>query len=99
MSMGGAFGSLGGNPSSLNFNPAGVSVYTSSEFSFSFDFSDIETSTKFHNTNVLSVDSKNSIPNLNYISANIFDPNEFGDWNRLNFAIGYNKLDDYNETT
>ena len=36
MSMGGAFGSLGGNPSALNFNPAGVSVYTSSEFSFSF---------------------------------------------------------------
>ncbi|MFA8300095.1 MAG: OmpP1/FadL family transporter [Hyphomicrobiales bacterium] len=33
VSMGGAFGALGGDPSSLSLNPAGLGVYRSSEFS------------------------------------------------------------------
>ena len=34
MSMGGAFGALGGDFSSLAINPAGIGIYRRSEFSF-----------------------------------------------------------------
>lgn len=37
MSMGGAFGALGGDLSTLNQNPAGIGVYRSSEIGFTFD--------------------------------------------------------------
>lgn len=38
MSMGGAFGALGGDPSTLNQNPAGIGVYRSSEIGVTVDF-------------------------------------------------------------
>lgn len=37
MSMGGAFGALGGDLSSLSQNPAGIGVYRSGDFGFTFD--------------------------------------------------------------
>ncbi|MBD5204411.1 MAG: TonB-dependent receptor, partial [Bacteroidales bacterium] len=37
MSMGGAFGALGGDLSTLSQNPAGIGVYRSSELGFTLD--------------------------------------------------------------
>ena len=37
MSMGGAFGALGGDLSSLSQNPAGIGVYRSNEIGFTLD--------------------------------------------------------------
>ena len=31
------------------------------------------------------------------MSANVFDPEQIGDWSRFNFGIGYNRLKDYNQ--
>lgn len=97
VSMGGAFSSLGANASSTSHNPAGLSIYTTNEFSLSLNFDEIETNSTFYNTNSLDKNSNSSMPNLNYISANIFDPEDVGDWNRFNFGIGYNRLEDYNQ--
>lgn len=97
VSMGGAFGALGANASSPSHNPAGIAVHTSNEFSASISFTDIETTATYHSFKTFDKNSRSSIPNLNYLSANVFDPKQVGDWNRFNFGIGYNRLEDYNQ--
>lgn len=97
VSMGGAFGALGANASSPSQNPAGIAVHTNNEFSSSLSFIDIETIATYHSSNTFDKNSRSSIPNINYVSANIFDPEQIGDWSRFNFGIGYNKLEDYNQ--
>jgi long-subunit fatty acid transport protein len=97
VAMGGAFGSLGANATSTSHNPAGIATHTTNEFSGSLNFIDIENQSTYHSSNAFDKKSVLSIPNLNYISANVFDPEQFGDLNRFNFGIGYNKLDDYNQ--
>jgi hypothetical protein len=99
ISMGGAFGSLGANANSSSHNPAGIATYTTNEFSGSLDFLSLEKESKYFTNNSFDSKSKVSIPNLNYINANVFDPEDIGDWSRFNFGIGYNKLDDYNKNT
>ena len=95
--MGGAFGSLGANANSPSYNPAGIAVYTTNELSGSFSLQDIETESTLMDSKAFAKNNATSLPNLNYLSANLFDPEEIGDWNRINFGIGYNKLDDYNK--
>ena len=95
--MGGAFGSLGANASSTSHNPAGIAIHTTNEFSGSLNFDELETKSTYYNISSLDKNSSISIPNLNYVSANILNPQDVGDWNRFNFGIGYNRLDDYNQ--
>ena len=97
VSMGGAFGALGANASSPSHNPAGIAVHTNNEFSASLSFMDLETTATYHSSDTFDKNSRSSIPNLNYVSANVFDPEQIGDWSRFNFGIGYNRLEDYNQ--
>ena len=97
LGMGGAFGSLGANATSTSYNPAGLAVHTTNELSTSFSFLNTETEGIYYSNSSFGKESTFSIPNINYVSANIFDPEEIGDWNRFNFGIGYNKLADYNK--
>ena len=92
VSMGGAFGALGANASSPSHNPAGIALHTNNEFSASLSFIDIETTATYHSFNTFDKNSRSSIPNLNYISANIFDPKQVGDWSRVYFWIWLNIL-------
>ena len=97
VSMGGAFGALGANANTPSHNPGGIAVHTNNEFSTSLSFSDIETTATYNFSNTFDKNSHSSIPNLNYVSANVFDPEQVGDWSRFNFGIGYNRLEDYNQ--
>lgn len=96
--MGGAFGSLGANANCASYNPAGTSIYTTNELSTSISFYENENQFNINGLDSYNKNSEVFIPNFNYVSANIFNPSDVGDWNRLNFGIGYNKLDDYNRT-
>jgi len=99
VAMGGAFGALGTNASSTSHNPAGISTHTTNQFSGSINFSDLETQSTYHGSNKFNKDRTMSLPNLNYVNATVLDPEEYGDWNRWNFGIGFNRLDDYNQNT
>src|SRR5687768_5505014 len=50
MGMSGAFGALGGDISSLSFNPAGIAVYRKNEFSFTPAFYSQSTSSLYNGT-------------------------------------------------
>lgn len=82
MSMGGAFGALGGDLSTLSQNPAGIGIYRSNEIGFTVDldmqksksnagaFSSTDNCTKFYLDNIGAVAtmklSSQTMPNLNF---------------------------------
>jgi hypothetical protein len=103
VAMGGAFGSLGADGSTSSSNPAGIATFTNGQFSSSINLNEFKSDghlskSSFKNENSFAKKSSVSIPNLNYVSANIITPEITGDWDRVNFGIGYNKLDDYNKS-
>lgn len=90
--MGGAFGALGADLTSISINPAGLGSYRSTEFSFSLGVNTNMTKTDYYG--YLNEDDKISVP-LNHMGLNIhwtMDESTFAH----NFAISYSQLANYN---
>lgn len=96
--MAGAFGALGGDPSAVKDNPAGIGVYRKSEFTATIDAL-MQGSASNWNDNV-ATDSKYGL-GLNNISLVLASPtwrSESGYSGLLssNFSFAYNKLKNFN---
>tara|TARA_B110000438_G_scaffold52248_1_gene52480 strand:+ start:2811 stop:4325 length:1515 start_codon:yes stop_codon:yes gene_type:complete len=101
-SMGGAFGSLGGDFSGLSQNPAGIGMYQFTEVTFSPSFT-LKNTTSYNNK-VLSNNnstysekfkediSQGNLGNIGFIFAT---PKDNTEWKRVNFGIGLNQLANY----
>ncbi|MFO8235872.1 MAG: hypothetical protein R6U04_10770 [Bacteroidales bacterium] len=94
--MGGAFNALGGDFSSLSVNPAGVAVYSGLQ---------IVTTPVFHsattNTNMLDYEREETDYNVNFHNVGLISSYEVSGeslWKNINFALGYNQLNDFNNT-
>ena len=90
--MGGSFGALGANMSSLSVNPGGLGVYKSSDFSFTpgFHYNYTESNLDGNTSN----DGK-----LNFHFANAGLVGNFkssGKWKSISLGIGYNRTSNYN---
>ncbi len=92
--MGGAFGALGADFSSLSSNPAGIGVYRKSEFSFSLGFANRKTESDFtgiaNSENEFSVD----VPNIGLAFA--FPREKREGWKQFAFALGYHRTANFN---
>lgn len=90
--MGGAFGALGGDLSSLSSNPAGIGVFRKSEISI----------TPY--LNIAKTTSNNRVENdasfqLGTFGGVIAFHNKNFDWRGFNFAINYTNLNNFNRAT
>jgi len=84
--MSGAFGALGGDISSININPAGLSVFNNSLFTGTFNSRNSRINTNYYGN---SLTTDNEFVNLSQAGAVlIFDSAYSGDWSK--FAIGFN---------
>ena len=84
--MSGAFGALGGDISSININPAGLSVFNNSNFSGTFNTRTSETTANYYNN---SITTQDEFINLSQAGAVlVFDINNKSDWKK--FALGFN---------
>lgn len=90
--MGGAFGALGGDLSSLSINPAGIGVFRKSEFSITPYLNIAKTSS--NNTDI----RKNSFQ-LGSFGGVISLYNGNFDWKGINFGINYTNLNNFNRKT
>lgn len=94
ISMGGAFGALGGDISVMATNPAGIGVYRSSNTGFSFGWNNQNIGTSFNGSNH-TVDDVNFKPtNLGFVAAGVAVGNS--DWNFINIGFSYTQLMNYN---
>jgi len=94
--LGGAFGALGGDFGSLSYNPAGLGVYRSSEFTITPSFKSRTISSDYNGSS--GEDTRNTLnfDNLGFVLS--FKPN--GDTQSglvsFNLAFGFNRNNDYN---
>jgi len=95
VSMGGALGALGGDFSTLSTNPAGLGIYRSSEFMFTPTFSYNTTSSTFKDGTPLDdYKFRMDFSNIGFVGTHL-SGREDG-WVSTNFAIGYNRIADFN---
>ena len=89
LSLSGAFGALGGDPSSLSINPAGIGVYRASEFTLTTGVNyDRVTSTYLNKYEDYKY--KLNISNLAYVYT--YNTNNRNGWISASFGVAYNRL-------
>ncbi|MEI8201531.1 MAG: hypothetical protein WCH34_00850 [Bacteroidota bacterium] len=94
--MGGAFGALGADFSTLSFNPAGIGLYKKSEITFTPSFYISNTSSLYQNNTT--EDSKLNLNVNNFgavFSIKLGDETKKG-WRNLQFGIGMNRTQNFN---
>lgn len=89
--MGGAFGALGGDLSSLGINPAGIGVFRKSEISITPVLNVAKTKSGGRATNDASFQ-------LGTFGGVVAFHNKNFDWRGFNFAINYTNLNNFNRT-
>jgi hypothetical protein len=94
--LGGAFAALGGDMGSLSINPAGIGVYSSSEFAISPGFEIINTSSNYIGNKNTVVDYKPNLGNIGLVFT--YKTNNTSGWISSSFAFGYNRLNSYNDS-
>lgn len=93
VSMGGAFGALGGDLSTLNQNPAGIGVYRGSEVGVTFDIDGQSTETNTGTAIDKTKQTKFVFGNAGYVgTANISDDGS----STLSWGVSYSRLASFN---
>lgn len=93
ISMGGAFNALGGDPSTLTFNPAGIGIYRKSEFTFTPTFYLNDTRSTYLGSSYTDHKYNFNFNNFAIIGASL-SGNEDG-WAAVNFGFAYNRLNNF----
>ena len=86
MSVGGAMGALGGDASTIFYNPAGIGIYRSSELTISGNVNWTNTSLLNSNSTFNSYDTRTTVDlqHVAYVGTWVFEENQ----NLLNFNVG-----------
>jgi hypothetical protein len=93
-SMAGAFGALGGDFGSFSINPAGIGVYRSTEFSFSFAPAFDRSNARYLGSTNSDTKSQFFLGNMGFVSTKKTG-NETG-LVSVSFGVGYNQLNNFN---
>ena len=96
MSMGGAFGALGGDISVINTNPAGLAVYRSSEVVATLDVSGVSAKTDWQGTSESKNKTKFNFDNFAYVGY--FPTGKDAGVVSWNVGISYNRLKNYSRS-
>jgi len=98
LGSGNAYGALGGDMSSLSMNPAGLGIYRSSEFVVTPGLLNINSESAYYGNVVTDNKYNFNLSNLGLVFANVNPGKENAkdSWVSSAFAIGYNKLANYN---
>lgn len=94
--MSGAFGSLGGDMSAIESNPAGAAVFLKSELSFSLDFNGVDTKATYYGetTSTSSDNVKFSQTGGVFVFNTNYAANSNG-WKKFSFAFNYGTANEY----
>lgn len=94
--MGNAFGSLGGDFSSLSINPAGVGVYRAGEFTITPSLGQSNVDGTYLDNTVSDTKYNISLDNIGYVAAfNLGESSETG-LVSINVGLGFNRLGSFN---
>ncbi len=93
--MGGAFGAIGGDFSSIAINPAGLGIYRSSEFVFSPGMSFNTNDAQYIGNSVNESNYALNLNNLGFVASYNLEDSDTR-WVYFNFGVGFNRTVDLN---
>ncbi|MBL4606110.1 MAG: outer membrane protein transport protein [Flavobacteriaceae bacterium] len=96
ISMGGAFGALGGDVSSMTINPAGISVFNGSHASIAFQARSTEYLTNYYGSSITTQEDYFRIANAGAVIS--FDAGGNGEWTKIALGVNYRILTDFDNT-
>lgn len=94
-SMGGAFGALGGDFGAISYNPAGLGVYRTSEFTITPSFKSRSINSTYNGNSMKDTRTRFYFDNVGFVMS--FKPNKSSETGLVNFNIGlgYNRSNDF----
>ncbi|NTW31604.1 MAG: hypothetical protein HGB12_03105 [Bacteroidetes bacterium] len=96
-SMGGAFGAIGADFSTLSINPAGLGIYRKNEFTFSPSIFLGKTASTYNDNTKNDSRYGFNISNIGLVYAFKTSKNDDkNEWKSVNFAFGLNRYNDFN---
>lgn len=94
VSMGGAFGALGGDLSVIATNPAGIAIFRSSELSATPSLFYNKSKTNYNGNEAVDYKYDFNFGNIGFVSTYKSDREE-NDWKSTSFGIGYSRTNSY----
>lgn len=95
--MGGAFGALGGDFSSLNINPAGSTVFMNNQVGITLNNNNINTNSTFFGSNQNERDSNLALNQAGFVL--VYQNHDDSPWKKMAFAVNYENTNNFNNTT
>jgi hypothetical protein len=96
MSMGGAFGALGADFSTLSSNPGGIGLYRKSEFSFTPSVYFGSANSDFRNSSDRDSKGNFNISNVGFVFAKESEKSSSSVLKYMQFGIGLNRINNFN---
>lgn len=97
--MGGAFGAVGSDFSSIDVNPAGLGVYRSSEFTFTPSFSSTKSRSTYLGSREIETARGFALDNMGFVLSTSPSGNPEQGVSQLNFSFGYNRSNTFKTNT
>ncbi|NOZ47766.1 MAG: hypothetical protein GXO79_13440 [Chlorobi bacterium] len=97
MSMGGAFGALGGDLSAAAINPAGIGLFRKSEFSITPNFYYNSVNSNYKNSSYVNSKYDFNFSNLGFVGTSSTGESGSG-WQSTSFAISYSQLNNFDKS-
>ena len=99
MGVGGAFGAIGADFTSIVSNPAGLGLFRKSEIMFTPAFVQTETQSNYLNNSFEDEKFNFNLGNIGGVISKVYEDSRgnrnMGKWVAANFAFGYNRLANY----
>jgi long-subunit fatty acid transport protein len=97
-SMAGSMGALGGDISTLSYNPAGIAVFRKTEFSITPSVFSASSFSSYNGTSSSDRKLNFNLGNIGMVATFKLKDTSTG-WQSLNFGIGYNRINNFNNRT
>jgi hypothetical protein len=95
--MGGAFGALGGDFSSLNINPAGSSVFMNNQVGITLNNNNIRSNSSYFGSNQQDSDSNLNLNQAGFVL--VYQNRVDSPWKKMAFAVNYDNVNNFDNTT
>jgi len=94
-SMAGSMGALGGDISTLSFNPAGIAVFQKTELSITPSIFSQHTTSTYNSTEAGDGKLNFNLGNIGFVASWKMSENNHTGWTSLNFGFGYNRTNNF----
>lgn len=94
-SMGGSMGALGGDISTLSFNPAGIAIFQKSELSITPSVFSQHTSSTYNKMDARDGKLNFNLGNIGLVAAWKARESNTSGWESFNFGFGYNRTNNF----